>query len=307
MSKRLLLLFAVASLALAGAAADSARSAATASKTVKITPTGYSPTSVSISAGDAVVFDNTDTTAHTVNFKPTTGIKCSTALPLVVPAGQSSSCTFSAAGNVRFTDPAHKGNSFRGTIAVAPPPAATLTANPKSVVYSRKVALAGKLASKQAGQSVQVLEQACGATTSTKLTTVTTTTGGAYSTQATPLKQTAYTVKLKNFTSKPVVVKVQPLLRLRKVAKHRYALSVSAAESFAGKRANFQRYSARLKRWRGVKRVLLHANSTGVAPTVITTAKFRSKIRARLRVRVVLKQTQVGACYLAGTSNTIRS
>jgi plastocyanin len=307
MSKRLVLLCAVALLAAAGAAADSARSAATASKTVKITKAGYNPTSVSITAGDTVVFDNTDTVAHTVNFKPTAGIKCSTALPLVVPAGQNSSCTFSDAGNVKFSDPAHKGNSFRGTIAVAKAPAASVAATPKSLVYGRKVSLSGKLASQQSGQSVQVNEQACGSTASTKLATVTTTAGGAFSTQAMPLKQTAYTVKLKNFTSSAVVVKVQPQLRLRKTAKHRYSLRVSAAESFAGKHANFQRYNATLKRWRGVKRVLLRANSTGVAPTVITTAKFRSSIKARLRVRVILKQSQVGTCYAAGKSNTIRS
>jgi hypothetical protein len=56
-----------------------------------------------------------------------------------------------------------------------------------------------------------------------------------------------------------------------------------------------------------VKRVLLQANTTGVAPTVITSATFRSRIRARLRVRVVLGQAQVGSCYAPGRSNTIRS
>ena len=136
---------------------------------------------------------------------------------------------------------------------------------------------------------------------------MTTTTGGAYTTQVTPLKQTAYTVKLKNSSSLASTVKVRPLLRLRKVARHRYSLTVSAAQSFAGKYASFQRNNATRKTWKGVKRVLLKANTTGTAPTVLTTAKFRSSLKAKLRVRVVLKQTQVGACYSAGTSNTIRS
>jgi hypothetical protein len=56
-----------------------------------------------------------------------------------------------------------------------------------------------------------------------------------------------------------------------------------------------------------VKRVLLKANTTGVAPTVITSAKFRSSTRANQRVRVSLGSTQVGLCYAAGHSNTIRS
>lgn len=307
MTKRLVLLLAVASLAAAAVAADSARSAASASKTVKITKTGYSPATVSIITGDAVVFENTDTVAHTVTFKPTTGIKCSSALPLVVAAAKSASCTFSSTGSFKFTDPANKGKSFHGTVSVAAPPDVTLTATPKSVVYSRKVTLSGKLLSQQAGQSLQILAQDCGATNATKIANVTTTTGGAFTIQETPLKQTTYTVKSKSSTSLPATVKVQPLMQLRKVARHRYSLTVSAAQSFAGKYATFQRYVVKSKRWRAVRQVLLKANTTGTAPTVLTTAKFRSKIRAKLHVRAVLKQTQVGTCYAAGHSNTIRS
>ena len=307
MTKRLVLLFAVASLAVAAAAADSARSAATASKTVKITKTGYSPTAVSIVTGDSVVFDNSDTVAHTVDFKSTTGVKCSSTPPLVISAGANASCTFSNTGNFKFSDPANKGKNFHGTVSVGAPPDVTVTATPKSVVYRKTVTLSGKLASQQSGQSLQVFAQECGASAATKLGNVTTTAGGAFTTQASPLKNTAYTVKSKSSTSAPATVKVQPLLHLRKVARHRYTLTVSAAQTFAGKIANFQRYSATLKKWRGVKRVLLKANSTGASPTVLTTAKFRSKIKAKLRVRVILKQTQVGTCYAAGHSNTIRS
>lgn len=307
MTKRLILLFTVASLAVAGAAADSARSASAASKTVKITKTGYSPASVSITAGDSVVFENDDTVAHTVSFKPAAGIKCPTALPLAIAAGQSASCSFATASNIKFTDPANKGKSFHGTISVAAPPDVSVKATPASTVYGRKVTLSGKLASQQSGQTLQVMAQECGAATSTKVGNVSTTTGGAFSTTATPLKQTAYTVKSKSSTSLAATVKVQPRLQLRKLARHRFSLKISAAQSFAGKYANFQRYNAKLKRWRGVKRVLLHASSKGIAPTVLTTARFRSKIKSKVRVRAVLKQTQVGSCYLAGKSNTIRS
>lgn len=53
--------------------------------------------------------------------------------------------------------------------------------------------------------------------------------------------------------------------------------------------------------------MLLKADTTGVAPTVITSAAFRSGIKAKQRVRVTLGARQVGSCYLAGRSNTIRS
>ena len=106
-------------------------------------------------------------------------------------------------------------------------------------------------------------------------------------------------------TGKAVTVKVR--LRLGKVAAHRYSLRVFAAESFAGKYGTFQRYNGTLRRWVNVKRVLLRANSTGVAPTVITAVSFRSTIPSRLKVRVVLPQLQAGNCYLPGLSNTILS
>ena len=307
MRKLLLLFLAVSSLAAASTAAELARPAAAATKTVNITHTGYNPTSVAIEIGDTVVFTNSDAVAHTVRFNPTTGIHCSRAIPLVLQPGQSASCTFGSAGTFNFSDPANKAKSFRGTVSVAKAPTVSLSLLPKVVIYGRKATLSGTLSSQQTGSSLQVLAQACGQAAPTRIATVTTTAGGAYSYQAQPLKNTVYTVKYKSSGSNAVTVKVRPRLRLAKIAPHRYSLGVFAAQSFAGKYVSFQRYRLALRRWVTVKRVLLRANATGVAPTVITSAKFRSRIKAGLRVRVILTQAQVGSCYLAGRSNTIRS
>lgn len=307
MRKLLLLLLAVAALAAAGAAAERGNSAAAASQTVSITHTGYKPASVSINTGDSVVFQNSDTTAHVVDFKSTTGITCAASIPFTVQPAQSVSCTFSTTGKFNFSDPANKGKSFRGTVTVSPPLVSAFTATPKTVIYGRKTTLAGTLASKQAGQSLQVLAQACGATNASPLANVTTTAGGAFTYAAQPLKKTAYSVKSKNLTTGALTVNVKPRLRLGKVSRHHYSLRVFAAQSFAGKVATFQRFRAATKRWVAVKRVTLKANATGVAPTVLSTAKFRSGIKARQRVRVTLGQKQVGSCYSPGRSNTIRS
>jgi plastocyanin len=306
MRKLLLFLLAVASLAAAGAAADFARPAATSTQTVTISKTGYKPTAVSIFTGEAVTFANTDTASHTVTFKTTTGVKCP-ALPLVVAAGQSASCTFSTAGKFNFSDATGKGKNFRGTVTVATPLATSLAVTPKTLAYGRKVALAGALASKLSGQTLQVIALQCGAKGPTKLANVTTTTGGAFTYQTQPLKGTAYSVQNKGVSSTSVSVSVLPRLRLGKVAKHKYSLHVSAADSFAGKVATFQRYKKSTKKWVKVRRVLLQANTTGVAPTVITSAAFRSGLKAGVRVRVTLGQKQVGTCYRAARSNTIRS
>jgi plastocyanin len=307
MRKLFLLAVAMVALAAAGAVSGTARPASTTPVTVKITHTGYQPTSVSITVGDSVVFSNTDTVAHTVQFKTGTGVSCTTALPLVLAPGKSATCTFSTAGKFDFSDPANKGSNFHGTVMVANAPSVSLSVSPNTVTYGGRVNLTGTLSNQQSAQSLQILAQQCGASAATKLATVTTTSGGAYSYQTQPLKETTYTVKFKNSTSSGTTIKVHPRMRLGKIARHRYTVRVFAAQSFAGKYATFQRYNLTLKRWAKVKRVLLKANSTGVAPTVVSSATFRAHLRAHLRVRIVLGQRQVGSCYLAGKSNTIRS
>jgi plastocyanin len=306
MRKLLLFLLAVASVAAAGVAADFARPAATASQTITITKTGYTPTSVSIFMGESVTFANNDTVAHTVIIKPTTGVKCSAA-PLVIQPAKTASCTFSTAGKYAFSDAVGKGKNFKGTITVATPLATSLAVTPKVLSYGRKVTLAGTLESKQSGQQLQVFALQCGATKATRLANVTTTTGGAFTYSTQPLKQTAYSVQDKGVSSTSVTVSVMPRLRLGKVGTHKYSLHISAGDSFAGKYATFQRFKKSTRRWVKVKRVLLRANATGVAPTVITSAAFRSGIKRGLRVRATIGKAQVGACYLAGRSNTIRS
>src|SRR5436305_737093 len=133
-----------------------------------------------------------------------------------------------------------------------------------------------------------------------KTTTVQTVAGGAFTAVVSPLANTTYTVKSKAVTSNAVGVKEKPQLRLAKLAAHRYSVRVLSAESFAGKFASFERYNAGLSRWVTVKPVVLRANSTGVAPTVVSSATFRSTIKARLKVRIVMTQAQAGTCYLAG-------
>jgi plastocyanin len=307
MRKTLTFLLATFVLVAAGATAGQARTATAATQTVTISATGYKPTAVSITAGDSVAFDNKDTVSHTVQFKQTTGFQCSAALPLAIPAGQSASCTFSSTGKYNFSDPAHKGGKFRGTVTVAASlTSGPLSLTPKVVVYGGKSNIAGTLASAQSGQAVQIQGIECGTTTSKLLATVTSTTGGKFTYAAAPLKKTAYTAKLKSSTSSAATVGVQPKLQLKRVSKHHYSVQVLAAQSFAGKLATFQRYVTKTKRWVKVKRVLLKANTTGKAPTVITSAKFRSRVKAK-HVRVSLGPKQVGSCYASGRSNSIRS
>ena len=300
MRKLLVPLLAVVSLVAVSAAAGKTTT------TVTISKTGYNPTTVSIITGDEVIFKNTDTVAHTVAFDSTSGVQCSATPPLAIPAGQSANCTFSNPGRFRFSDPASNKKSFRGTITVSASLVSSLKATPNPVVYGGKSTLAGKLASGQSGQSVQIRQQMCGETKSTAVATVTTTAAGAFSYQAQPVKKTTYTLNNKGATA-TIGVGVAPSLQLKKVGRHRFSVQVSAAQSFVGKVATFQRYQATLKRWVKVKTVTLKTSTAGTAPTQITSAKFRSRVRTGVRVRITLGSKQVVPCYAAGRSNTIRS
>jgi plastocyanin len=274
---------------------------------VTITKTGVVPKSAAIVPNDVVQFTNSDTVAHQVKFKKTTGVTCSPS-PLVLQAGAIGNCTFRSAGTFTYSDPTTNGNAYRGTVTVAAgADTVSVSAKPLLVTYGSQTVLSGKISTHQAGENVDVLTQECGAPSATKTATVQTTAGGAYTATVKPMVTTAYTTKSKAMTSSVISVRVRPRLRLVKVASNRYMLRAFATRSFAGKYASFQRYNSTRGRWVVLKRVLLKANSTGVAPTVITSRSFRSSVRRGLRVRATLGQAQVGTCHAPGLSNTVRS
>jgi len=297
------LLVCVASLALSASGA----AAVAKTVTVSITKNGYVPKTLAIAPEDTVTFTNGDTVAHQVSFKSTAGLTC-TPSPLVLQPAASGSCVFHTAGSYSYSDPNTKGNTFRGSITVtAPPDSLTLTAKPLLLIFGGKVTGTGTVSTGKAGENVDVMAQQCGATTAQKLTTVQTTTAGAYSVSVQPLMNTVYTTQLRKAVSLSTTVRVRPLLKLTRVAAHKYALRVSGGASFAGKYASFQRYNGTTKRWVAVKVIPLKASKTGVAPAIATVASFRSTLKTGLRIRATMSQAQVGTCYAAGLSNTIRS
>jgi len=275
--------------------------------TVTITKNGYVPKSVSLVPEDTVTFTNSDTVAHQVSFKTASGLTC-TPNPLVLQPAASGSCVFHAAGSYSYSDPNTKGNTFRGSITVtAPPDSLTLTAKPLLLIFGGKVAGTGTVSTAKAGESVDVLAQPCGTSAAQKIATVQTTTGGIYSFTAPPLMNTVYTTKLRNASSTASTARVRPLMKLTRVAAHKYSLRVSAGVSFAGKYVGLQRYNGTTKRWVAVKVIPLKASKAGVAPTVVAVASFRSTVKTGLRIRATMAQAQVGTCYAAGLSNTIRA
>jgi hypothetical protein len=189
--------------------------------------------------------------------------------------------------------------------AAAAPPTITLKAAPTTVTYGGATTLSGVLSTAKAGDAVTLQGQECGQGAFKTVATATTTTGGGFSAAVKPTMNTTYQAKQKGATSTSVTVKVAPLVAVKRLSRGKFKASVSAAQSFVGKYVVFQRL--RPTKWVTLKKVTLTTVATTTAPTQVSTATFRIKLPAGLRVRAILPLTQAGTCYLAAKSKAIRS
>jgi hypothetical protein len=188
-----------------------------------------------------------------------------------------------------------------GVAGAAKPAAVTISLSKPVVVYGNTVKLSGKVGNHQAGQQVIVLGKAYGQTAFTPVQNVVTTTGGAWTYQASPQIQTAYEAQWGTATSSTVTVKVRPKIMLalvgRTARKGTFSVQVEGARPFEGKRVLVQRLTASGPST--VKRVVLDSSSS--ATFTLRLAKAHS------RVRVVMPVSQAVPGYLAGYSNVWKS
>ena len=190
----------------------------------------------------------------------------------------------------------------------AAPPTLTLKATSTVVAYGGSTTLSGVLSTARSGQSIDIQAQECGQNAFKKVTSVNTTTGGAFSAAVKPTIKTTFQAKEKGSTSSPVVVQVSPSLTLKKTggkAVRRFTVTLTSAQSFVGKYVVFQRRGS--TKWRTVKKVTLTTVATTTAPTQATTAKFSARIARHPKVRVLLPAAQAGSCYLPAQSAAVRS
>jgi len=291
MRKALLVLGLLGGLVLAGAAE-------TKTVAVAITRSGFVPTSLKIGVGDSVTWQNTDSVPHQL-VSSQAGIAQQT-----LAAGATYTFAFLKAGTFTVQDPTAKGKAARSTVTVeAVPSTVTLAASSTLVLFGGKTTLAGVVTNLQPGDQVNVMARACGASTPSRLMTVTPTATGAYSGVVQPLRNTAYTVQTKSATSTALTVLVKPRLVLRKLTVRRFAVTVSASTSLSGRAVVLQRYDSVRKTWRAAKSAILVRGAAAPAPTVLSKASFVVTVKARTRLRVVLTQLQAGSCYRASTSN----
>lgn len=284
--------------ALAATAVLLVPSALSATKTVDITAAGFTPNRLTIDFGDTVTWTNKDTANHQV-------LADQAAFPTspVLGSNQSYSHTFMRSGNFGYRDALNRNR--RGTIIVRT--GVSIAAAAPLVVYGQSTALSGRVSSAASGETVTIEAMECGKTTFSRVASATSGANGAWSFAAKPTLNTTYQAQWKNATSARIAAKVAPALRLRRVRRGQFSGSVTAAQSFVGKYVVLQRFAGTSRSWKTVKRVTLRIAKAGVAPTMTTSAGFRSRVARGTRLRLLLIQSQAGTCYVPARSAAVRA
>ena len=282
--RKLLLLVPVLAFALATAApalADTIQ--------VHIMSTGFSPAAVSVQNGDRVVWTNDDKAARQVvaddgTFKS----------PLIAPGDQWAH-VFAKAGAF----PYHGGvvTARHGMVNVLQSRAVTISGTRKVVTFNGFVLLSGSVSSGKAGEQVTIRQKPQGSDIFLRVTTVATTDNGLWQVRVRPRRNTVYEAVWNNVASPEQFVLVKPLVKLRQIGSHLFAVGVHAQARLRYRFVLIQRWARARHRWLTVKTVQLttvrtagfEANSTGT---------FRLRVRHGTLIRALLPEEPGGARVL---------
>jgi plastocyanin len=283
---RKVILVCVAAVALVAVLAPGALAATTS--TVKITKSGFSPKTVSITADDTVTWTNTDTKHHQV-----VSTRGTFASPVLAP-GKSYSFTFVEAGTYDYRDALYPGQTGRVRVAGLPP-ALTFGVNAPQISYGASVTLSGQANSKKAGEQVTLTATPYGQTSPIVLATVVTLANGVFSFTTKPQILTSYQATWKSAGSLPATVAVAPVISFGR--NNGWVTRVFAGRSMAAKAVQVQVLS-RFGQWVTVKRVRLDARSAARFTVALTKGPHR--------LRIAMSVNQAGVGYLGALSKEVR-
>lgn len=279
-----------AMLATAAASLALAATAGAATVGVQIKSTGFAPSSIALTHGDAVTWKNVDKVDHQV-----VADDGSFASP-ILHAGQSYTTTFNRAGTFRYHD--SYSAKHTGKISVkGPPPSLTLALSEPIVNYGTVVTLSGAISTGAANESVEIDATAYGQASPIQLVVLKTGTGGVFSYAVTPKLYTTYVARWNNTASGTVLVQVAPKLQLLAGTKGYMRAVLTAPISMAGKHVSLQRLSS-FGQWVNLANLTLGTLNGKLFKPADYIPKGTSHIR------VFLSVNQAGLGLLAAHSGT---
>ncbi len=195
----------------------------------------------------------------------------------------------------------HQSSTIRSSSSVQ----ATLNSTVKAVNYGGSVTLTGTISGASAGDTVSIMARPGLARSLQVVGSTTTDANGNFTKTVTPRMRTVYVAKGDGATSDGLSINIRPLLRLSHVAHGSLYVRLTAATKFVGHYVTVQAFVH--GRWVAVKRVFLTHRSSGISPTIFSTATFRLSVRHGLRLRAYLTLSQALPTYTSATSNLVRS
>jgi plastocyanin len=256
--------------------------------TVRITGSGFSPKTASITADDVIRWTNVDNKNHQII--SATGAFAS---PVIAP-GKSYTFTFSQAGTYAYRDALYP--SRNGVVKVAGlPPAVSIGVSSPQLSYGTKVTVSGQVNSRKAGEQVTLTATPYGQPSAVVLATVVTGADGVFAFLTTPQLLTSYQATWKGVTSLPATVAVAPVITFGR--SNGWVSRVYAGRSMTAKSVQVQTVS-RFGQWITIKRVRLNASSS---------ARFTLKLTKGVhRLRIAMSVNQAGAGYLGAIGKEVR-
>jgi len=250
---RKLLVLLAGTLAIAGAAPAVSQSEPSATVTVNITATGFSPAAVVIREDDTVTWRNSDTQPHQV-------VSDTSAFPSspVLDPGEAYSYRFGTASAYSYHD-GRRPTRVGGTVHVrGAGNSVTIGVSRVFLVYRNPVQVSGSVGNGGSGQSVTVKITRYGGKQETK--TLTTDADGIWSFTDRPAIRSEYKAAWRNGESTQApFVNVRPLVIFRVLSHsaNRFYVKVAAQRSYAGRFVSLQRRT-NSGSWFTTKRVKLN-------------------------------------------------
>jgi plastocyanin len=277
--KRLLVMLAALAAALTAVAATGA-----ATKTVQITKNGFTPSTVTVTAGDTITWHNSTGGHHQV-----VADNGSFASPILA-GGASWSYTATKAG--RFTYRDAYATSHRGTLKVdAPPATLSLGTSLPTVIYGSATQLNGQVSNQLSNQPVTLTSQAYGKSAQSLQATTTQSTG-TFIFGVTPTIATTYVAHYANSHSAPVTVNVAPRVGFG-LKGSLFVAKVTSDIGYGGRYVIVQKHQAN-GTWYSFKHVYLGDTSRATFKIVVP--------KGRYVLRLLLPASQAGLGYVASAS-----
>ena len=258
-----------------------------ATTTVQITKNGFTPGTITVTAGDTVTWHNADTKTHQV--VADNGSFASPALA----AGASWSYTPTRSGKFGYRD--SFATTHKGTLNVnAPPASLTLGASLPTVIYGSATQLNGQISNQASNAPITLTAQPYGKSTQSVQST-TTQTGGTYIFGVTPTISTTYTSHYLTSNSPPVTVNVAPRVGFGRNGSL-FIAKVTSDIGYSGKFVFLQKKN-RAGGWYAFKKVYLGDASRATFKTALPKGNYT--------LRLVLPSSQAGLGYVQSVSRLI--